>query len=127
LKKRGRWRREVTAGVRFIHVNFNDDDQTWGPHLHCILQTKDLKANWLGNAWNRITAGSWDVWVGPQVDGVNKIKTIYYAAKYPYKQFEDDPSLIGEYEKAIKGKRTAQAFGNWYGRLRLSGKPHPRS
>jgi hypothetical protein len=122
LKKRACWRNNIIGGVKFIHMDFNEETQVWGPHLHLVLEAACLPSDQLSVAWAEITGGSWSVH-DRRIDmdaEEDRQMTVGYAAGYVYKKWADNESALDEFAKATKGKRFAGAFGEWYGKVRLS-------
>jgi len=87
-----------------------------------IVTARSLSLSPIASAWHAIT-GSWVVHSRPISQSDEElIAGVTYAAKCPFSSFAADEVLMNEFKLATKGKRLAQIFGNWYGKLRLNGR-----
>jgi hypothetical protein len=121
LKQRPKWRRSIAGGVWFLECTFDEENQRWGPHLHVLIEAEHPPVSWIKASWLAVTGDSWEVDCSVVLPKVESRKSaVCYASKLAYGQFANNPEALSEYFAALKGKRKAQPFGEWYGKLLLS-------
>lgn len=108
------WKREVTGGVAFIELKWNDKNQRWHPHIHAIMESGYVPQAALSDRWCAITAGSFIVHIKRPH---NSDTVIRYVTKYGSKplnqSFIDDAERLDEAIEALRGRHLALAFGEW--------------
>src|SRR5689334_2394540 len=122
LKKRVVWRRNIVGGVKFVHVDWNDESQVWGPHLHLIVEAGSMPTQDLSRAWDSITGGSWVVHDRriDMEDVADREDSVAYAAGSPYLKWGHNAPVLQEFERLTKGRRFTAVLGAWYGKVRLA-------
>jgi hypothetical protein len=108
LRQRSWWRRNVTGGVSFAEVTFNQE-HGWHCHLHLIVKSRFLPQATLSAHWQDCSGSS-----------VVDIRLIFsrqiagYVTKYATKS--DLPEHLQlDASRALAGSRLFQPFGSWHG------------
>lgn len=110
------WSERVRGGAAFLEVKWSDKAQRWHPHLHVVADAGFIDQGELSTVWRTITRDSFIV-------DIRRVKEEAQAAAYVTKyaskplntSFSNDPDLLDEAVVALKGRRLAFAFGEWYG------------
>ncbi len=58
LRQRALFKRLVTGGVWFFQLTYNNNDQQWHPHIHCLIAGKFLPRGEIKKLWHKITGDS---------------------------------------------------------------------
>ena len=104
------------GGFYSIETTYNSKLKSWHVHIHIVADVPFIPKQELSNAWNSITEGSFVV----DIKQIGKEQTPQEAskevAKYVVKpgDFLQDPRLVDEYLKAVKGSRLVSTFGKYY-------------
>lgn len=114
LRSRAFWKRHVTGGAAFLEVTFNEDRESWHPHLHVMLEGRYLDLQDLKQAWLGVTGDSHALSIRlirqkPQV--------VSYITKYATKPLPASvvrrPPALEEALQTLAGTRMVLAFGSW--------------
>ncbi len=116
LRQHDIWADNVDGGIAFLEVKWSEKAKRWHPHLHCLITGRYMSAGHLSQAWHAITGDSFIVDI-QAVDGSGG--ALKYVTKYASKplntSFSGSPDLMNEAVIALKGRRLASCFGDWYG------------
>jgi len=61
IRRRALFTRSVTGGVWFFQLKLNLRDNTWHPHIHCLVAGNFIAHNRLKSLWHKITGDSYVV------------------------------------------------------------------
>jgi plasmid rolling circle replication initiator protein Rep len=117
----------ISGGVYSIETTYNEETETWHPHIHCIIdglepggynedfiQVQNNFREVVRSKWLRETGGHQIQW--RYISHTNKHKviaeTLKYVAKFDY--LMGSPELLKEFLDVTKGMRLLQTFGTFY-------------
>lgn len=125
IRRSSFWRNHVRGGVAFLEVKYNEQNDRWHPHFHCLVQGKYLPQKVLSAEWQRCTRDSpvVDVRLASGAECVTKYVT-KYASKPLNTTFSRSSRHLDEAVKCLYGVRLATTFGSWRG-VALIGDPDP--
>jgi hypothetical protein len=116
LRQHPLWADNVAGGAAFLEIKWSDKAQRWHPHLHLICQTSFIDQGELSDVWRGITRDSYIVDIRRvRDDEVASRYVTKYASKPLNTSFCNTPELLDEALVALKGRRLAFTFGEWYG------------
>lgn len=123
------WKEQVTGGVYSIEVTWNEENGSWHPHFHVLIETpKKLPMDWIKRLraeWLRITGDSHYIRLermygvdkkGRKTRHINR-RAVREIVKYATKaaSFATRPELVRQFLDAFKNARRMQAFGSFLG------------
>ncbi len=124
LRKTAFWKQHVTGGVAFVELKYNNTTSTWHPHIHCLLQGHFIPQVTLSRLWYSITGDSLIVDIRLVRSGRSIARYITkYASKPLNTTYSNEPDLLDEVMRAIKGKRLCMTFGSWRSRQLSAASP----
>ena len=115
--------RKVQGAVAAHELTFNEDNNTWHPHIHMVALLNDyIDIKKLSAEWHEITGDSFIIDIRrinakkPLKEGVSELSSgLAEVFKYALK-FSDLPqSKLWEAYKFLRGKRMVSAYGDLYG------------
>ena len=116
LRRTRFWTLNVTGGVAFLEVKYNDQADRWHPHFHCLIEGKYLPQKVLSDLWLKMTGDSHvvDIRLVKDDRSVSRYVT-KYASKPLNSSFSRDSRHLDEAVRALYGVRLATTFGTWRG------------
>ncbi len=115
LRQSTLWQRSCRGGAAFLELTRGDKGDRWHVHLHLVCDSDYIDQSLLSRAWNLITKGSFRVFLERPREGA----AFSYATKYASKGLDytlcTTDELLDEAVLALKGRRLAFCFGDWYG------------
>lgn len=115
LRSLALWSRACRGGAAFLELTRGDKGDRWHVHLHLVCDSDYIEQGQLSRAWNLITNGSFRVFLERPREGT----AFSYATKYAAKGLDytlcTSDDLLDEAVMALKGRRLAFCFGDWYG------------
>ncbi len=109
------WGEACKGGAAFLEVTRGRCGDRWHVHFHIIADSKFIDQGRLSAAWKSITGHSSIVWLERPKTGNGVAYSAKYAAKGIDLQVAETPELLDETVMALKGRRLAFCFGDWYG------------
>lgn len=58
LRKTSLMTKNISGGVWFFQITYNEETETWHPHLHCLITGKYVSQGKLSRLWHQITRDS---------------------------------------------------------------------
>ncbi len=123
----------VVGGFFRVETTENEEDITWHPHIHSVLDAKYIPIEEFKEAWRQVTKivmgeeafeiryriidKSGSLLKGKATKYVQSVdEAIREISKYVVKpgKFLEDPKLVNEYLEAVAGQRLLTTFGNCY-------------
>ena len=123
LRRRAYFQRLITGGVWFFQLKFNSTDETWHPHIHCLVAGKFLPHARLKSLWHEITGDSYVVDIRPVRDLENASTEVARYATSPADLAQVDTKRAIEIHYATKHKRIC---GSWGSARKVTLKPTPQ-
>jgi hypothetical protein len=116
LRQMPLWADNIRGGAAFLEIKWSDSQKRWHPHLHVIADGRYIEQGFLTQNWHSITGDSYIVDVRRPPDEAKITKYVTkYASKPLNPTFMRSEKLLDEALVALKGRRLAFAFGEWYG------------
>jgi hypothetical protein len=116
LRNHPLWSERVRGGAAFLEIKWSDKAKRWHPHLHVIADANFIDQGELSDVWRGITRDSFIVDIRRVKD---EDQAASYVTKYASKplntSFSNTPELLDEALQALKGRRLAFCFGEWFG------------
>lgn len=116
LRRRKLWKQKVTGGVGFLEITWSDQNNTWHPHFHILLEGSYLPYQQIRKLWYEITGDSYVIDIRLIRDQRIAAR---YVSKYAAKPFNDTyinrPAQLDEAILAFKGRKLLFTFGTWRG------------
>lgn len=114
LRNRRFWKDKVRGGVAFLELTYNADNESWNPHLHCMLEGLYMELQALSTLWLCCTGDSRHV----KIKLIrNRPYVIGYITKYATKPLPasvvSQPAALAEAIEALRKRRTVISFGRW--------------
>jgi hypothetical protein len=136
----------MVGGAVACDLTFNEEDMTWHPHLHALLDAPWISWSEMRDIWQALTChrercrhgrssrceGAWSVWVEAvsRDDPAARAGAIREVLKYvgkPHGIVDSlDPGRIGEYVWATRRQKLMAGFGSFY-RVQLEEDEPPRA
>jgi hypothetical protein len=112
LRKTPFWRFNVTAGIAIIEVTWNNESNTWHPHLHILAWSKWLNRLELARTWHIITRNSFVVDVRRAHRGEHVAAYVSsYLTKPPNVHVLENPALLRQWIHALRASHWLIRFG----------------
>lgn len=116
LRSHPLWDERVRGGAAFLEIKWSDKANRWHPHLHVMADANYIDQGELSTVWRTITKDSYIVDIRRVQDDKQAAAYVTkYASKPLNTSFSNSPVLLDEAVIALKGRRLALAFGDWYG------------
>lgn len=114
LRHRRLWKERVRGGAAFLEITWNEPNQTWHPHLHCMLQGSYIDRPELSQLWLAATGDSHNLdlrYIRSKHDVIRYITK--YATKPLPASVVHNPRALEEALHALHKRRTLLTFGAW--------------
>lgn len=112
LRRRAYFQRLVTGGVWFFQLKFNQQEQQWHPHIHCLVAGAFLPHARLKSLWHKITGDSYVVDIRPVKDLENASTEVARYATSPADLSAVDLEKAIDIYYATKGRRICGSWGS---------------
>lgn len=116
MRRSPTWNERVTGGLYVIEVTRGASGHWWHAHLHSVIDTGYWDLAVLHQLWSRSSGETAYVHI-EAVEQQRQHFINHYLTKYLTKQFSDDlyddPEVLANFVKTMRGRRMIQAFGTW--------------
>lgn len=107
--------RACRGGAAFLEITRGKKGDRWHVHFHIVADADYMPQADLARDWKAASRGSSVVWVERPASGDGIAYSAKYAAKGLDFNIAADTELLDEVVLALKGRRLAFCFGDWYG------------
>jgi len=111
IRRRAFLSRRITGGVWFFQLKYNQTEQQWHPHIHCLVAGDFIPHTTLKSLWHKITGDSYVVDVRPVRDLENASTEVARYATSPADLTAVDLELALEVHYSTKNRRICGSWG----------------
>lgn len=111
LRRWQRFKECVRGGIWFTQVTYNNEDQTWHPHLHIVYVGRYLPQDELSDMWLTITGDSYIVDVRDVKSSTDMADYVSRYVSEPAKVSDLDDDTLLQLALALHGRRICGTWG----------------